>query len=89
MKKLSSSSKKPRHMQSGSRVKAEQMAAIKATLERLDQLEPATSNSAGLIALLRSWLRNESGYDERTWPKLKDAFDEERNRVGARRLFDA
>ena len=85
MKKLP---KTPRHKHSGSRLKAEQKAAIKATLNSLDQMEPATSNAAELIALLRSWLSDESGYDERTWPKLKNALDEERARVGARRLFD-
>jgi hypothetical protein len=41
-----------------------------------------------VISLLRSWLADESGYDERTWPKLKKALDHERRRVGVRRLFD-
>jgi hypothetical protein len=41
-----------------------------------------------LINLLRSWLADESGYDEETWPKLKKALDQQRRRVGARGLFD-
>jgi hypothetical protein len=85
MKKLP---KTPRHMHSGSRFKAKQETAIEATLNSLDRMEPATSNAAELIALLRSWLSDKSGYDERTWPKLKNALDAERARVGARRLFD-
>ena len=40
------------------------------------------------VALLDEWLKDESGYDEETWPALKKALDEERDRVGARRLFD-
>ena len=39
------------------------------------------------IASFKSWLGNESGYDEETWPKLKKALNQERDRVGARRLF--
>jgi hypothetical protein len=40
------------------------------------------------ITLIEEWLKDESGYDEETWPALKKALDEERDRVGARRLFD-
>ena len=35
--------------------------------------------------LLRAWLADESGYDEETWPRLKQAL--EANRSGQRRLF--
>jgi hypothetical protein len=38
-----------------------------------------------MIALLDSWLQDESGYDERVWPELKEAL--EKNRLGNRRLF--
>jgi len=41
---------------------------------------------AKIIALLNSWLKDESGYDERTWPVLKKAL--EKNRLGYRGLFD-
>jgi hypothetical protein len=88
MKKTTSSAK-TRTGGSRSRAKADQRAAIEATLERLDLLEPATPQAVKLLALLRSWLSDESGYDEQTWPKLKKALDEERNRIEARRLFDA
>jgi hypothetical protein len=39
-----------------------------------------------VIALLEEWLRDESGYDEETWPELKKALD--RDRLSARKLFD-
>jgi hypothetical protein len=35
--------------------------------------------------LLRAWLADESGYDEETWPRLKQAL--EANRAGNRKLF--
>jgi len=57
-------------------------------VERLDELKPESAQAAGLIGLLRSWLTDESGYDEQTWPKLKKALDQERRQVGARRLFN-
>jgi hypothetical protein len=40
------------------------------------------------IALLEEWMQDKSGYDEEAWPELKKALDEERDRIGARRLFD-
>ncbi|HKI34821.1 MAG TPA: hypothetical protein VKA46_23390 [Gemmataceae bacterium] len=88
MKKPTASSETPSQGPARARARAEQKAAIKAALESLDALQPATPRAAGLLALLRSWLSDESGYDERTWPKLKKALDEERDRVEARRLFD-
>ena len=39
-----------------------------------------------VIALLDEWLKDESGYDEETWPELKKALD--RNRLSGRKLFD-
>ena len=35
--------------------------------------------------LLHAWLADETGYDEKTWPSLKQAL--EANRPGQRRLF--
>ena len=35
--------------------------------------------------LLRDWLADESGYDEETWPRLKQGL--ETNRLGHRKLF--
>ncbi len=40
-----------------------------------------------VIALLDEWLQDESGYDEETWPDLKEAID--RDRLSERKLFDA
>ena len=38
------------------------------------------------LQLLDKWLKDESGYDEETWPWLKKAL--ERDRLSARRLFN-
>lgn len=51
-------------------------------------LKPATPQAAKVLALLQTWLDDESGYDEETWPELKKALNAERHRVGARRLFN-
>lgn len=37
------------------------------------------------LRLLEEWLNDESGYDEQTWPELKQALEE--NRSSGRRLF--
>lgn len=42
---------------------------------------------AKLIVLVESWLADESGYDEETWPRLKAAI--ERNRLSYRKCFNA
>jgi hypothetical protein len=39
-----------------------------------------------VIALLDEWLKDESGYDEATWPELKQALDHDR--VSERRIVD-
>jgi hypothetical protein len=39
-----------------------------------------------VITLLDEWLQDESGYDEETWPELKEALD--RDRLSERKLFD-
>lgn len=38
-----------------------------------------------LKKLIQSWLNDESGYDEETWPWLKKVLEEDR--LSARRLF--
>jgi excisionase family DNA binding protein len=38
------------------------------------------------IHLLEEWMADESGHDEETWPKLKEALDQDR--LSTRRLFD-
>lgn len=37
----------------------------------------AAQNEAA-IRLLHQWLADESGYDERVWPRLKEAIEEDR-----------
>lgn len=63
-------------------------ARITATLARLNRIKPKSAKAARALALLQSWLADESGYDELVWPRLKKALEEERERAGARRLFD-
>ncbi len=50
------------------------------------QTEPAVplQNQAAL-RLLEQWLSEESDYDEKTWPEIRNALEEDR--LGARRLF--
>lgn len=55
--------------------------------EALQQIKPASVKAAQVVSLLSSWLADESGYDEETWPQLKKALDEERGRVTAPRLY--
>ena len=59
-----------------------------ATLATLEELEPANPRGEEVIALLRSWLEDDSGYDEETWPELKKRLDQERRAQGVRGLFD-
>ena len=61
---------------------------IASAIARLDEIKPATTKAARAIALFKSWLADDSGYDEETWPQLKEALQGERKRIGARRLFD-
>ncbi len=88
MKKTPPSSRKASRRRARSRTVRKQETDIAAIIERLDELRPESVQAAGIIRLLRSWLADESGYDEETWPKLKKALDRERGRVGARSLFD-
>lgn len=53
----------------------------------LDKLEKDVPRARQLAELLKSWLKDDSGYDEVAWPELRRALNEERRRVGARRLF--
>jgi hypothetical protein len=49
------------------------------------QVETEPERVRRAIALLDEWLSDQSGYDEETWPQLKEALD--RNRLSGRRLF--
>ena len=62
--------------------------AVDAALKDINRLTPGSAKAAQAIALLKSWLKDDSGYDEQTWPKLKKALDQQRAKVGTRRLFD-
>jgi len=61
---------------------------IDEALAALGRVKAGNAKTAQLFSLLRSWLQDESGYDERVAPQLKKALDRERARAGARRLFD-
>ena len=67
-------------------------------LERLQHatvVEPTVANepeivpahNAAALRLLHVWLADDSGYDEATWPLLKQTL--EANRLSDRSLFDA
>ena len=49
-------------------------AEIAETIARLDKLELPDEKDRQFMDLLKSWLQDESGYDEETWPILKRAF---------------
>ena len=82
-------SRKPAQARRRAKPKAKPPDSIAQTLVALDQMAPQSPKAKRLVAVLRGWLMDESGYDEETWPKLKKALERERSRVGARRLFDA
>lgn len=88
MKKASVPSKKANRKQPSAAGRPRKRPAIASALDKLGDIEPDSPKATALIAMLRSWLDDESGYDEQTWPKLTKALDAERKRVGARRLFD-
>ena len=58
------------------------------TLAALDQLDAKTPQATKMISLLKTWLGDDSGYDEEVWPLLKKSLNRERARVGARRVVD-
>jgi hypothetical protein len=52
------------------------------------EASPRPPDGDGLDRLLDSWIADESGYDEGTWPDLKGALDRNRAESGdRRRLF--
>jgi hypothetical protein len=73
----------------GTKRSAQRADAIAETIAQLDQLDASSPKSKRIVAMLRGWLADDSGYDEETWPMLKKALDRERSRAGARKLFDA
>ena len=61
---------------------------IAQAIAAMDQLDAKTPKAATVISLLRTWLGDESGYDEEAWPGLRKSLNRERARVAARSLFD-
>ncbi len=51
-----------------------------------DALENQRQKNQALISLLREWMADESGRQEREWPIIKKALDEDR--PSYRRLFN-
>jgi hypothetical protein len=82
---LPKTQRKPGKSSRGS-IQREKIAAV---IAELDQVRPPSPKAAEAIALLKSWFTDESGYDEKVWPRLKKALERQRERVGARRLFNA
>ena len=50
--------------------------------------ESLIERNQAAIKLIESWLKDDSGYDEETFPKLKEALEESRKAVSVRYLFD-
>ena len=44
--------------------------------------------NAAAIELIEGWLKDESGYDEETFPQLKQALEDSRRTIAARALLD-
>ena len=55
------------------------------SLEPSDVITQQAKNEAA-IRLLAEWMADESGYDEKTWPKVKRAIEE--NRLSSRSRFN-
>src|SRR5436190_1371202 len=76
----------------GGAVMAKNTGKIKSPRKKAKEPKPNKDGIIGgespekIIALLDSWLKDESGYDERTWPILKKALERNRH-PGERRLF--
>ena len=50
--------------------------------------EALIERNQAAIKLIEGWLKDDSGYDEETFPKLKEALKESRKAVSARSPFD-
>jgi hypothetical protein len=61
---------------------------IAQAMASIDQLHAKSPQGARVLSLLKTWLGDESGYDEEAWPVLKKSLNRERARIGARRLVD-
>lgn len=86
MRKTTITKKPAKRMRSRSR--ESQDVSVTAALNDINRLTPVSAKGVQAIALLKSWLKDDSGYDEQAWPKLRKSLDQQRAKVGARRLFD-
>ena len=50
-----------------------------------EQLAVPQEKNQAALDLLRQWMADESGYDEETWPALKELLEEDR--LSARKRF--
>ncbi|MEQ8172887.1 MAG: hypothetical protein ABRQ38_28650 [Candidatus Eremiobacterota bacterium] len=55
------------------------------TIQLPDEVTQQGKNEAA-IKLLQEWANDESGYDEKTWPVVKKAIEE--NRLSIRKKFN-
>lgn len=62
--------------------------AIDDTIHSDESKEALIERNQAAIKLIEGWLNDDSGYDEETFPKLKEALEENRKAVSARFLFD-
>lgn len=57
-----------------------------ATMDRERREQTRSARNAAVIALLEEWLADETGYDEATWPTLKEGI--EQSRTSTRKRFN-
>lgn len=55
-------------------------------MSKADEPVDRSERYAKLIALIEEWSADESGYEERVWPLLKDLIEE--NRLSYRKRFE-
>jgi hypothetical protein len=87
MKKSRTAAQSPARRRAEPRLSKRRVAA-NAAIACLARVQPKSRKGTRIAALLKSWLEDESGYDEKAFPRLKKGLNEQRDRVGARRLFD-
>jgi len=51
---------------------------IEDALRETQDEEALRARNEAAIQLLHEWLEDDSGYDERAWPRLKEAIEEDR-----------
>lgn len=64
---------------------ATQAAGVPEVGDKTSAVQQAKNEAA--VRLMKEWLKDESGYDEEIWPRLKETI--ETNRLSSRRRFSA